>query len=110
MRTLKIARTERRMSQQDLTSLTGIFQTAISNIERGIVTPSEEQKTIFEKILGPIDWSDKENPPEEEIVDLHLAMDKSFQQIGVLMTLRNLGKITDYQELRSWVNSTLKEE
>ena len=54
------ARARKRVTQWDIRNRTGICQTKISLIERGHVTPSDEEKALIAKTLGfhvdDIDW------------------------------------------------------
>lgn len=56
MRTLKIARTEKGLSQQELSRLTSINQGTISALEREVVGPTNNQRMLLDKALGHIDW------------------------------------------------------
>lgn len=65
MRTLKTARTEKGLSQQDLARMTRINQGTISSLEREVVSPTINQITLLEQALGPLEWP--QNRPFSEI-------------------------------------------
>jgi len=56
MRTLKIARTEKGLSQQELSRLTSINQGTLSALERDVISPTNNQRMLLDKALGHIDW------------------------------------------------------
>jgi len=57
MNRLRKARRERDVSQLQLMKETGIYFSTISRIERGWLTPTEEQKQKLAYALGvPKDW------------------------------------------------------
>ncbi len=56
MEALRIARTKKGISQQELSRLTGINQGTISGLEREVISPTCNQRTLLEQALGPISW------------------------------------------------------
>lgn len=56
MKTLKDIRQERGISQQELSRITTISQTTISNLEREIIAPTNNQRLLLEQALGSVTW------------------------------------------------------
>lgn len=53
---MRIARTEKRLKQKELSALTGLAQSTVSDVERGRTKPQARVRKLVEAFLGPVDW------------------------------------------------------
>ena len=54
--TLRVARAEKNLTQQQLAFIVDVSQVTLSHIENGVVRPYQSTKKKIEDVLGKIDW------------------------------------------------------
>lgn len=87
---MRTARQRKNLTQAKLSSITGISQATLSNIETGNLEATEQQKLILNAALGEIDWSMTVNNSDlvvNEMNDLLRVIGMLMQKIGVQRSL-----------------------
>lgn len=100
MRTLKIARTEKGLSQQDLARMTRINQGTISSLEREVVSPTINQRTLLEEALGPLEWPQNREFSDIEKTELVQAFAALVNRQGPKQAVSLLANCKTLDELR----------
>lgn len=100
MKTLRVARQESGLTQQELAQRSGLSQGTISNLEREVISPTTNQRTVLEQALGPLDWPvNREFSPfeKEQIVS---AFAVCVNRLGIRNALDLLAASRTNDELR----------
>lgn len=87
---MRAARQLKKLTQTKLSSITGISQATLSNIETGNLEATEQQKLILNAVLGDIDWRMTVNNSDlivNEMNTLLHVMNMLMQKVGVQRTL-----------------------
>jgi len=100
MKTLKDIRQERGISQQELSRITTISQTTISNLEREITAPTNNQRLLLEQALGPVDWPVNREFSVQERTELVQAFAVLVDRKGPRQALDLLATAKNNDELR----------
>lgn len=100
MEALRVARTKKGISQQELSRLTGINQGTISGLEREVISPTCNQRTLLEQALGPIAWPVERPFSDVEKVELIQAFAILVNRQGPRRAIDLLSKTKSLDELR----------
>lgn len=109
MATLKESRSAQDLSQQELSLITQISQTTISNLEREITAPTRNQRTLLELALGPLDWPINREFSELEKTELVQAFSIAVNRLGARETVNLFAKTHTDDELRGVASLFLPE-
>ena len=100
MKTLKDIRQERGISQQELSRITTISQTTISNLEREITAPTNNQRILLDQALGPIAWPVNREFSAKERAELVQSFAVLVDRKGPRQALNLLAVTKNNDELR----------
>ena len=93
MQDLRTVRESKRLSQVDVSQLTGVSQPHLSSLERGQYLPNERTRKRIEQLLGhSIDWQQTVSSDREHVTRMLLELINA-EADGVLERVQHLKRI-----------------